>query len=142
MVKHKPLYNTGRFQYTVRMSRTRTKIPSGVRFFVSKLKKITTSNGNENDVDESDLNSVEDNAAKQYELPKWEFNRNADPKEIDLQNKIIVLSRAGTDSKSPSLVKVTDTKGARTQPSNTSLDYILGPEHLTTGKCSILCGTV
>ena len=58
--------------------------------------KITTSNGNENDVD--DLNSVEDNAAKQYELPKWEFNRNADPKEIDLQNKIIVLSRAGTDS--------------------------------------------
>lgn len=59
--------------------------------------KITTSNGNENDVDESDLNSVEDNAAKQYELPKWEFNRNADPKEIDLQNKIIVLSRAGTD---------------------------------------------
>ena len=43
------------------------------------------------------MNSVEDNAAKQYELPKWEFNRNADPKEIDLQNKIIVLSRAGTD---------------------------------------------
>ena len=48
-------------------------------------------------ISKNNIAPVEDNAAKQYELPKWEFNRNADPKEIDLQNKIIVLSRAGTD---------------------------------------------